>query len=56
MFQQSRLLLCQGDEVEARSLLDKSAALRRQYIDFDIRPVEELEDSDFEDGIVFWLR
>lgn len=56
MFQQSRLLLCQNNEVAARSLLEKSAGLRRQYVDFDLRPVEELEESDFEDSIVFWLR
>ena len=56
MFQQSRLLLCQGDEVGARRLLEKSAGLRRQYVDFDLRPVEGLEESDFEDSIVFWLR
>ena len=56
MFQQSKLLLCQSDEVGARSLLEKSAGLRRQYVDFDLRPVEELEESDFEDSIVFWLR
>lgn len=56
MFQQSKLLLCQGNEVEARSLLEKSAGLRHQYVNFDLRLVEELEESDFEDGIVFWLR
>ena len=56
MFQQSKLLLCRGDEVGARSLLEKSAGLRRQYVDFDLRPVEELEGNDFEDSIVFWLR
>ena len=56
MFQQGKLLLCQGNEVGARSLLEKSASLRRQYVDFDLRPVEELEGNDFEDSIVFWLR
>ena len=56
MFQQSRLLLCQGDEAGARRLLETSAGLRRQYVDFDLRPVEGLEESDFEDNIVFWLR
>ena len=56
MFQQSKLLLYQSNEVGARSLLEKSAGLRRQYVDFDFRPVEELEASDFEDSIVFWLR
>ena len=56
MFQQSKLLLCQDDDVGARSLLEKSAGVRRQYVDFDLRPVEELEGNDFEDSIVFWLR
>ena len=56
MFQQGKMLLCQSNEVGARSLLEKSAGLRRQYVDFDLRPVEELEESDFEDSIVFWLR
>ena len=56
IFQQRRLLLCQGDEVGARSLLDKIAALRSKYVPFDLRPVEELEDSDFEHKILFWLR
>ncbi len=56
MFQQSKLLLCQGNGVDARSLLERSAGLRRQYVDFDLRPVQELEESDFEDSIVFWLR
>ncbi|KAK0508081.1 hypothetical protein JMJ35_009165 [Cladonia borealis] len=56
MFQQSKLLLCQGDDVGARSLLERSAVLRRQYVDFDLRLAEELEERDFEDVIVFWLR
>ena len=53
MFQQSKLLLCQGNEVEARNMLERSADLRRQYVDFNLRPVEELEESDFEDSIIF---
>ena len=55
-YQQSKLLLLQNNQVAARSLLEESARLRHKYVDSDLRPAEELQGLDFEDGILFWLR
>ena len=35
---------------------ESAAELRRKYVEFDRREAKELDEADFDDGIVFWLR
>ena len=56
MFLRSRLLQQKNEEDLAAKEAESAAKLRRKYVEFDFREAKELNEADFDDGIVFWLR
>ena len=56
MFLRGRLLHQMHKPDQAAEAAKSATKIRRTYVELDKREASELDEADFDDGIVFWLR
>ncbi|KAF9888438.1 hypothetical protein FE257_008716 [Aspergillus nanangensis] len=56
LFLQSRIFQRGNEETSAQDSLQKSVVIRRQMVENDLRPGDELSESDFDDMVVIWRK